>query len=287
MIDRRSLITALALLPVSSSVIRAFAQSVPPAQETPRHPDWTTFQSGDFLWPARPDEVIVRSLAGAAPRALPADAEIEWQKERDAALNELRASADAAMRARADALAAITFKQFQAQYFENIQPGEQKTRGLGTSAGRLSVGHVAILDLDADGAPWVLEATPSTTRRYEVAYTRFPKGVVRTSYDDWIEAHSEYKVWHGRVRDKGAADRIKIADIARQFVGRDYWFWSLDLADDKAFYCSKLVWLSATRALGVPLDGDAQTDRSFWFTPKSIMSLPAVQMLHVPGPYGG
>ena len=286
MIDRRTIINGLMLTTFGLTGSRVRAQTGTTTPAIPRHPDWTTFQSGDLLWPAKPDEVIVRSLAGATPRALPAEAESEWRKERDAAIADMRATGDPSMRARADALAALSFRQFQAQYFEGVQPGDQ-TRSLGTSIGRLSVGHVAILDIDADGAPWVLEATPSTSRRYEVAYTRFPRGVIRTAYDDWIEAHSEYMVWHGRLRDKPELDRAKIAETARQFVGRDYWFWSLNLADEASFYCSKLVWLSVTRALGTPLDGDAQTDRSFWFSPKSIMSLSTVQMLHVPGPYGG
>lgn len=89
------------------------------------------------------------------------------------------------------------------------------------------------------------------------------------------------------MREKSADDRAKITGTARQFAGRDYWFGSLNSSGDASFYCSKLVWLSVPRAISAPLDGDAQTYRSFWFTPTSIMSLPAVQMLHVPGPYGG
>jgi hypothetical protein len=286
-IDRRSILKSLTAL--SAGALLDVAPATAQAPAVASQPDWTTFQSGDFLWPAKPDAIIVRSLAGAAPQPRgPSEAEIEWTRERNALVAELRAAADPALRARADVLAAMTFQQFRAQYFENVQAGGERTRALGGTLGRLAVGHIAVLEVDGDGAPWVIEATPArTNRRYDVAYTRFPKGVIHTSYDDWIEEHADYRVWHGRLRDKAADERAKVAALARGFVDRDYWFWSLNLADEGSFYCSKLAWLCASRALGNPLDGEPQTNRSFWVTPKGIMGLKSVQMLHVPGTYGG
>jgi hypothetical protein len=271
------------------------AASTPPNGIQP-HPDWSTYQSGDFLWPAKPGALIVRSLARPEVRVIAPDVLVsvapdvlaDWTRERDAAVLALRDSSDATVRAQADTLAALTYPQFRALYYEGVDTTDQaRTRSLGTSFGRVAVGHIAIIEIDGNGAPWVLEATPhKTARQYDIAYTRFPKGVLRTSYDEWIDEHDDYLVWHGRLRDTAPEARGKIAEIARGFVDRDYWFWSLNLADEKSFYCSKLAWLSATRALGQPLDAEVATDRSFWVTPKSIMGLKTVEMLHVPSEYG-
>jgi hypothetical protein len=288
MTTRRDILQGLTLLAGSSAVLHPSWAQTPTEKEVPRHPDWTTYQSGDFLWPAKPRALIVRSLARPDAPPVAADVLAEWTRERDAAVAALRASTSPDVRRQADALGKMTYQQFRAQYFEGIDPNaSERTRSLGTSVGRIAVGHIAIVEIDADGAPWVLEATPTkTARQYDIAYTRFAKGVIRTSYDDWIEEHDEYNVWHGRLRGKPADDRAQIATIARGFVDRDYWFWSLNLADEKSFYCSKLAWLSSTRALGTPLDGEPATDRSFWVTPKTIMGLKMIEMLHVPAEYG-
>jgi hypothetical protein len=282
--DRRDMVKGLALL--TGAIGSKVSAQTPEASTVKAHPDWTRFESGDFLWPAKPGALIVRSLARPAEPASVPEVVAEWTRERDTAVATLRSSNDPAVTATADRLAQLTYQQFRAQYFEDVQPGA-RTRSLNASLGRLAVGHIAILEVDADGAPWVVEATPAkTARQYDIAYTRFPKGVIRMPYDEWIEEHSAYLVWHGRLRDRTADERARIAQIASGFVDRDYWFWSLNLTDEGSFYCSKLAWLSSTRALGAPLDGETQTNRSFWVTPKSIMGLKTIEMLHVPAEYG-
>jgi uncharacterized protein YycO len=79
--------------------------------------------------------------------------------------------------------------------------------------------------------------------------------------------------------------RAEIAIEARRYVGRPYNFWNFDLADDTAFYCSKLAWLAIYRALGFPIDGVAEPKRSFWFSPKQFLYLKTIARMHDPGIY--
>ena len=73
----------------------------------------------------------------------------------------------------------LSYKEFQARYFgaksaapnggdgSNLRGFEP--RGLGIP----EVGHVAIIEVDASGVPWVIEATPRAKHRYELLQSHF------------------------------------------------------------------------------------------------------------------
>ena len=130
--------------------------------------------------------------------------------------------------------------------------------GLYSSGGGIYVGHVAIVEIDQAGNPWVIEAL-------------LDHGVVRTPYAQWLTSRPGEIVWHGRVRDIPADQLAQIAIESKKYIGRPYDFWNFDLDDDKAFYCSKLVWLSISRSLHFPIDGDPNPKRVFWFSPKQLL----------------
>jgi hypothetical protein len=249
------------------------------------HPDAETFQSGDLLWPALPGAVIpFFRNADVQPATVESEA-AEWEREKQRFIEQARASGDPEQIAIADELETVTYDEFRARYFNATGPGERRLAPY--AAGLPQVGHVAIIEVDSDGERWVVEATPKAETPYESLYSRFPDGVIRTSYDDWAELHKEYNVWHGRVKARTPAERAVIADTAKQYLGRDYWFWSFNLGEESAFYCSKLVWLSVWKALGLSLDGNTSLERSFWVSPKQLINAPTIEMLYSPaGEYG-
>jgi hypothetical protein len=253
------------------------------AQEIAPHPDAAKFKNGDFLWPARPGAFIpfnnTRSLRpdmGAA----------DWEDEKRRFIEEARQSGNPEQIAIADQIEPLSFEEFRALFFDDGPPAPT-TRGLSPFGGRLpEVGHIAIIEIDKSGKPWVVEAMPKAQYRYESLYSRFQNGVVRSTYANWIEQHNDYNVWHGRLGDASQAKRDKIVPAAKDFLGRDYWFWSFNLADYSGFYCSKLVWVSVWNSLGISLDGDQTFGRKFWVTPKALINSKLVEMIHSPGTYG-
>lgn len=275
-------LSAASLAALSST--RALAAPVPP------HPDPATFQSGDFLWPAKPGDYIPRyALRSVAPNP---EAEL-WEEERAKFVDSARVSGDASQLAAADEMQHLTYDEFQARFFEGTgtpPSGERSNlRGITPPAGLgiPSVGHVALIEVDGAGVAWVIEATPKSLHRYESLYSRFKNGVIRSSYSDWIVQHKEYNVWHGRLKNMDRAERGRIVDAAKPFLGKDYWFWSFNLNDESAFYCSKLVWVSVWKGINIALDGDKSFSRSFWVTPKQLVYATSVELLHNPGAYGG
>jgi hypothetical protein len=263
----------------------ALAATVPP------HPDATAFQSGDFLWPAMPGAFIPRYAVRGLARNEEA---VAWEEERRKFIESARASRDADQQALADALQRLTYDEFQARYFDGNGNGGAGSgdganlrgfapRGLGIP----QVGHVAIIEIDDGGLAWVIEAMPKSLHRYESLYSRFANGVIRTPYSDWIEQHKAYNVWHGRLKSIDQAQRARIVAQAKPFLGKDYWFWSFNLNDESAFYCSKLVWVSVWKAINVALDGDKSFARNFWVTPKQLVYATSIELLHNPGDYGG
>jgi uncharacterized protein YycO len=179
----------------------------------------------------------------------------------------------------------MSYPEFQALFFQDRESGDlrRQERSL-FSAQHLSVGHVGILEIDGEGKIWVIEAVPKGSKGYSVIFERISNGVIRTPYDAWAKEHEGYNIWHGRVNtDNGGA---RIAEAAKSFLGHDYWIWSLDFADETAFYCSKLVWVSVNKALGFALDGDNNMARQLWLSPKRLMKLETVSMLFSPAPYG-
>ena len=226
-----------------------------------------TFQAGDFLWPKKPGTYVpYDARSGDDPRA----EEQRWFAERDRFVANAATLAPYLTADEIERLRRLSFREFYARYAGDQTPD---TPGVYGSGGGIYVGHVGIIEIDDQtGEPWVIEAL-------------LKRGVVRHSYREWLEERPEEVVWHGRVREQSALQRAKIAAEARTFVKRPYDFWNFDLADDHAFYCSKLAWLAIYRALGFAIDGNPQPKRSFWFSPKQLLYLKTIARLHDPGPY--
>jgi hypothetical protein len=230
-------------------------------------PNPKTFQAGDFIWPKKPKVYVpYNANSDDDPKA----EEKRWIAERDAFIANASTVAPHLAPGEIERLRTLTYREFYARYAGDQVPGAP---GLYASGGGLYVGHVGIIELDdQSGEPWVIEAL-------------LKRGVVRHSYRDWLRERPEEIVWHGRVRDQSGEDRAKIAIEAKECAGKPYDFWNFDLADGKAFYCSKLAWLAIYRALGFAIDGNPQPKRSFWLSPKQLLYLNTIARLHVPGDY--
>jgi hypothetical protein len=253
------------------------AQAKPAAPATKiGHPDPKTFAAGDLLWPSLPNTRIVYDKAAAG------DAEDAWEKERAEFLQSLPDNEDG--RALRATLQNMSYRDFSAMFMQGRTKAQLREKG--ADLPRFSVGHVAIVDIDSKGKKWVVEAMPKTDTNYRIVYGRFPNGVIATPYNEWIKHHAKYNVWHGRIKVKGKDKRANIAKVAQGFKNRDYWIWALNFSDESAFYCSKLVWVSAYKALGVALDDDKTLKRRLWFSPKKLMTLSNVEMRYSPGDYG-
>ncbi len=248
------------------------------------HPDPETFQSGDLLWPALPGAVIPFFRAADAQPVTEESEAAEWEREKQRFIEQARASGDPEQIAIANELENVTYSEFRSRYYNATGPGERRLTPF--AAGLPQVGHVAIIEVDSDGKRWVVEATPKAETRYESLYSRFPDGVIRTPYGEWAEIHKEYNVWHGRVKDRPETERAGIANAAKQYLGADYWFWSFNLGEENAFYCSKLVWLSVWKSLGLSLDGNTSLERRFWVSPKQLINAPTIEVLYSPAEYG-
>lgn len=277
--NRRDVFKLMSGAAALAALTQPFGASAAP--EVAPHPDPSTFKPGDILWPARPNAIIPYSRSAGSSAAPEAD---EWIKAREAFLRETPLPSDPAGMAMRERLSRMTYQEFRAFYLQdNVQDSDMPaTRSL--SIPDISVGHVALIEIDAQGVPWVIEAMPKGSKNYQIVTDRFPDGIIRNPYSQWIGDHKEYKVWHGRV--KTDADTSAIAAAAKTFLGRDYWFWSLDFSDETSFYCSKLVWVSIFKGLGVAVDGDKTTSRQLWLSPKKLMKLDTIAMLHSPGTYG-
>lgn len=269
---------------LSAASFAAFSIRLALAAPVPPHPNAETFQSGDFLWPALPGAFIPRyAVRGIAPNEEAA----MWEEEKRKFIENARATGNADQQAAADQLRRLTYEEFQSRYFDGNGGGLNDRGFAPRGIGIPQVGHVAIIEVDASGAAWVIEAMPKAQHRYESLYSRFTNGVIRTPYGDWIAEHKDYNVWHGRLKDIAQAERGRIADEAKPFLGKDYWFWSFNLNDETAFYCSKLIWLCVWKAVSLSLDGDSSFSRNFWVTPKQLINTASIELLHNPGAYGG
>jgi hypothetical protein len=230
-------------------------------------PDPKTFQSGDLVWPKKPGVYVPydAKVGGADPH----EEERRWTAERDQFLANVTTRAPHFTPADIESFRTMSFREFYSRYAGDQLPD---TPGVYSSGSGLYVGHVGIIDIDTSGEPRVIEAL-------------LQPGVVEHSYSDWLKGRPGEVVWHGRVRELPAESRAKISVEARRYLGRPYDFWNFDLADDKGFYCSKLVWLAIFRSQGFAIDGNADPKRHFWFSPKQLLYLKTIARLHDPGPY--
>jgi len=245
-------------------------------------PDPKTFQSGDFVWPKKKGAFVPRYRIEQPPSEQRA-----WKAERERLLSEDPSKSGLSPEV-AEKLKNMSYDEFEALYFSGpTEPAgkDAKSRSVNIGGQTIYVGHVGIIEIDAQGVPYVVEAT---------ATAALQGAVVRTSYADWLKSNSGMQVWHGRVRDLSAGVRKSVAQEAMKQLGKPYEFFNFDLNDDKGFYCSKLVWMSVWRATSsgaqaapVAVDDDPNTRRPFfdWFSPKQLANAKRVTLLHKPDQY--
>lgn len=265
---RRNFIKSSLTCALSLGLAKIALGEIKPSRELPR-PDPTLFQSGDLVWPKKPG-VYVPYNSGS--RNAPSEDRDQWESEKKAYLAKHKTppQTELLLRRRIATLQNMDFREFLAVYAGGQTPG---VPGL-YSGGIAYVGHVGIIEVDSDGKSWVIEALLGDIKK-----------VVRQEYTTWINGRSDQVVWLGRLREVPSEARAKVAEEAKRYINKPYDFWNFDLNDDAGFYCSKLVWLSIYRSLKFSVDGDDDTNRLLWFSPKQLMYAPTIELLHDPGPY--
>lgn len=278
--DRRNFLIGLGAAPLAfaASTQGASAQT-PPSKAIPDFPNAAGFQSGDLVWPKKKGTIVpkTRSLAPAAPTQDRRD----WEAARQQMLADpaaLGLSPEVAER-----LKTMSYEEFERVYFSApVQPSGSTTRSMGALGQPISVGHVGLIEVDAGGIPYVVEATPT-------APDGTKGGVIRLRYADWLKGYTNIQVWHGRWRDLDAQASRRVLDVALSQLGKPYDFFNFDLNDDRGFYCSKLVWMCAWRATQIAADDNPDPRRGSrfppWFSPKALIGARRVAMLHSPGEY--
>lgn len=232
-------------------------------------PDSKQFQSGDFLWPKKPGDFV--PYDAGPPRAVDAD-EAKWNEERDRFIADVGTKAPYFTPDQIEHMRKLTYQEFRAQYVGD-EEGGGSTYSVNNPFAAIYVGHVAIVDIDEAGAPWIIEAL-------------WGRGVIRHTYADWTKERPGEVVWLGRLAEFSEADRAKITSEARKQVGKPYDFWNFDLSDERGFYCTKLAWMATFRSLNTAVDDDRNPKRAFWFSPKQFLYVPRITRLIDPGPYG-
>jgi hypothetical protein len=242
-------------------------------------PDPRTFQSGDFIWPKKKGAIIPFSL----PDSTPSKEEAEWNAQHERFLRD--AAAQGAIPPDVlEKLKTLRYSDYEHSYFIEplaSQPGEPEARSFGGAT--VAVGHVAIIEIDAAGVPYVIEAIPIGPDAVGHG------GVIRVRYDEWLKDRPGSQVWHGRVRGLDRATRKKIADEALKQLGKSYQFFNFNLIDDSGFYCSKLAWMSTWRGANIAPDDDPNPQRGTrfppWFSPRQLSQAKQIEMLFKPGEY--
>jgi hypothetical protein len=236
------------------------------------------FRSGDLLWPKKKRSAVPQTR-GALPER--SEDRLAWEAARQRML-ENPAAAGLSPEV-AERLRHMTYGEFEAHYFA-IAPGELRSKGpvaRGAVSYPISVGHVGLLEVEPSGAAYVVEAIPNRSGDRG--------GVVRIPYADWLRGYSNIQVWHGRFRGLDARSSRGVLDAGLAQLGKPYDFFNFNLDDDSGFYCSKLVWMSAWRAAHIAADDDPDPRRGNrfppWFSPKALIGVRHVELLHSPGEY--
>jgi hypothetical protein len=275
--NRRAFVTGLGALTALMTAPPVVSAQAPLPKAVPDFPDSQKFQTGDLLWPKKKGAFVPRTRSiGAAP---PNAERKTWEAERQRALSEpQRAGLSPEV---AEKLKTMRFDEFERIYHSGgaAPPQGQATRGL--LGDTVSVGHVGIIEVGANGIAYVIEATPQGPGN--------ASGVIRTRYADWLNAYANIQVWHGRLNGLDQTTRAAIVKAAQGQIGKPYDFFNFDLNDDSGFYCSKLVWQCVWRTAKVAADDnpDPQRGKWFppWFSPKALIGVKRITVLHKPGEY--
>jgi hypothetical protein len=233
-----------------------------------RVPNPTNFKSGDFLWPRNPNAFVpYESRPGGGPEQ---DRQ-EWIEQKERFIKKARSGGDPELIKAANEIEPLSYNQFQAVYMDARVPGQATQFGSALDAA-ISTGHIAIVEVDDSGSPWVIEAL-------------WKPGVTRSPYTAWLKNRPTESVWHGRLKAFAPEKCAAIPSEAKKYVGSPYDFWNFNLADTTGFYCSKLVWLSVTRTLSFAIDDNPKPSRTIWLSPKQILNSPNVTLLFTPDTY--
>jgi cell wall-associated NlpC family hydrolase len=276
--DRRAIVKGLGALAATVTAPAVASAQAPLPKAVPDFPDSQKFQTGDLLWPKKKGAYVPRTRSvGAAP---PNEERKTWEAERQRALSEpQRAGLSPEV---AEKLKTMRFDEFERLYHSSgaAPPSQgQATRGL--LGDTISVGHVGIIEVGANGIAYVIEATPQGPGN--------ASGVIRTRYADWLNAYANIQVWHGRLSALDESARAGVVKAALAQIGKPYDFFNFDLNDDSGFYCSKLVWQCLWRTAKIAADDnpDPQRGKWFppWFSPKALIGVKRLTVLHKPGEY--
>ena len=277
--DRRRFLIGLGATPLALGAgVSAASAQAPEKKSVPDFPNAATFRSGDLVWPKKKGSLVPRTRS---VQAAPTQERREWESARQQMLADPAAaglSPEVAER-----LKTMSYEEFERVYFSAQSPPPQgASRSAGAVGRTISVGHVGLIEVAAQGIPYVVEATPKRPDGTAA-------GVIRVRYADWLKSYTNIQVWHGRFSDLDAAACRRVLDVARSQLGKPYDFFNFDLNDDRSFYCSKLVWMSVWRAAKIAADDnpDPQRGKGFppWFSPKALLSAKRMTMLHSPGEY--
>jgi hypothetical protein len=232
-------------------------------------PDDAVLLNGDLVWPKRANQYVPYQVDTRSSSSDPKRDEAQWNADKAAFLTVAKQKLPYLNESELDHLQSMSFSEFYSRY-----AGARSLGGppLEVQAMDLYVGHVGIIEIDNAGNRFVIEALLGS-------------GVIRQPYTDWLAKRPGELVWLGRIRGLDAPARDRFLEETKRYLGRPYDFWNFDLNDDRAFYCSKLVWLTAFRALGFPLDGDANPKRAFWFSPKQLLYSNRVDRIFEPRKY--
>jgi cell wall-associated NlpC family hydrolase len=277
--DRRRFLIGLGATPLALGAgVSAASAQTPEKKSVPDFPNAATFRSGDLVWPKKKGSLVPRTRS---LQAAPVQERREWEAARQQMLADPAAaglSPEVAER-----LKTMSYEEFERIYCSAQGPPPQgASRSAGAVGRTISVGHVGLIEMAAQGIPYVVEATPKRADGTTA-------GVIRVRYTDWLKSYTNIQVWHGRFSTLDAAACRRVLNVARSQLGKPYDFFNFDLNDDRSFYCSKLVWMSVWRAVKIAADDnpDPQRGKNFppWFSPKALLSAKRMTMLHSPGEY--
>jgi len=237
----------------------------------PGPPGAGALESGDLLWPENPNAVLPYKVASGGTESKAA----LWLKERDrhlASLASLAIQSTGPALTNADWRRRRLLEPMDYAKFVRVFANDESPDGESPRAGRLGVGHIAIVRI-REGTATIVEAV-------------WGAGVREVRYPDWASERTNEPVWHGRVKNASTEARAAIAEYAATQVGKPHNFWNFDLGDESGFYCSKLAWLAILKGTNQAVDGRAQARELLWLSPKRLLGARAIDVLQQPAGYG-
>ena len=260
-------------------------------------PNDRDLESGDILWrreidqtvplhtmsyPPADDALSTRSAGTGDPTVrMPSPAEVwesipdapEWNRRKAALIEALARNPDWQRDGRLDRLRALERPVLTPS--RNGRPNGMRPQEFDLPGRRFYIGHPSIVHRDG-GRLMMIDATWTAG------------GVQCKPHEDWVKDMPGASHWHGRLRGFDAQRRAAVAQAALSIRDSDprpaYSLWdpaAFDLLDNTSTYCSKLVWTAVYMACEIPIDGNPDPKRFWWFTPRASYQCEA--FVHFPG----